>query len=472
MHELGIYDREYLTHRTNGTSLVQKSNGRILRDEATNKPFVWDLKDGKAKIFDDPSVAEPALLGTYTVNGAECRTGFQAYSDHLKGYVPEDVEKITTVPAHQIRQVAKELGEAASIGSTIVIDGVEMPFRPAAVDSFSGVSRHKHAFLTHWAILSLNVLIGSCNVPGGFIAYASCNSGHPDTGKPAWAPTIWEEDGMLEHIDLNFTGRISVYEHVRSHVGDRGDMNLFGLMPINELDPHFLYVTQMNPEKYHREKMDFMFVYAGNPVKNWGNHDEMAKFLTSFEYVVGMDLFLNDSSNFFDLFIPEATYLERYDFPPTLYNNHRTNWAHGVDWCWGVRQPVVPAKDGLPGVGDFFNELAARMNKTAEWNQALNFIWKIDGDLALKPDVKYSFPEILDHIYKNWFGTERDLEWLKKNGIVRYPRKLEEVYLYPFSKGRVPLYWDFMLEAKDKVAAEAARMGLTDWELTDYVPLP
>ncbi len=472
VHELGVYDREYLKKYTNAASLVNVETGRILRQEGSNKPLVWDLADGSAKVFDDAGLGEPALEGEYQVNGRAYKTGFQLYADLVEKYPPEEASKITTVPAARIRQVARELGEAASIGSTITLDGVEMPYRPVAVDTFSGISRHKHGYLTHWACLSLNTLLGSVNVPGGFIAYAPISLGHPETGRPAWKPSVWEEENLLEHIDLNFCGRISAYEHVRQGVGDRGDMALMGLLPLNELDPHFLYVTQMNPEKYNREKMDFLFVYAGNPLKNWGNHAEMGEFLKSFEFIAGMDLYLNDSSNYFDLFIPEASFLERYDFPPTLYNNHRTNWAHGVDWCWGLRQPVVPARDGAPGVGEFVNELAARMGKTAEWNGAMNFIWKLEGERALRPDVKYTFPEILDHVYKNWFGPERGLDWFKEHGLIKYPRKVEEMYLFPQMPSRIPFYWDFALEAKEKVAAEIERLGWKGWEFDDYLALP
>ncbi len=471
VHELGIYDREYLKKFTNAASLVDPKTERIIREEGTNKPYVWDLHDNRAKVFDDPNIVDLALEGEYSLDGKTTKTGFQMYVDNIKKYTPEKVEEITTVPADKIRQVAKEFGEAASIGSTIVIDGVEMPFRPAAADSFSGVSRHKHGFLSHWAILSLNVLIGSCNVPGGFIAYAPISHGYPETGRPSWKPTVWEEENLLENIGLNFTENLSIYRGIREDVGDKGDMALFGLQPLNDLDPHFLYNTQMNPGKYGREKMDFLFVYAGNPIKNWGNHDEMAEFLQSFDFVAGMDLYLNDSSYFFDLFIPEATYLERYDFPPTLYNNHRTNGAIGVDWSWGIRQPVVEARDNAPGVGDFFNELAFRMGLTSEWNNSLNFIWGLEDERALSPDKKYTFPEILDHIYKNWFGPERGLDWFKKNGIIKYPRKVDEVYLFPQMQTRIPFYYDFMLEAKEKVAKEVEKMGIP-WELDDYQPLP
>ena len=38
-----------------------------------------------------------------------------------------------------------------------------------------------------------------------------------------------------------------------------------------------------------------------------------------------------------------------------------------------------------------------------------------------------------------------------------YPRKIDEVYIWANdAPGKVPLYWDFMLEAKEKVEAKVA----------------
>lgn len=472
VHELGIYDREYLQRYTNAAALVDDRTQRIIRDPESNKPLVWSLSQGAAAPFDQVEPTDMALEGQFEVDAKPCRTGFQCYADLLQDYRPEDTEPITTVPAETVRQVAAELGEAAGIGQTITIDGVEYPYRPVCVDSFSGISRHKHAFLGHWSILSLNTLLGSLNVPGGFIAYAARSHGSPQTGLPNWEPTIWEEDGLFNGVGLNFGEHVSTYESVREGAHNDETMAMFGLMPMNDLDPHFLYLTQMDPEKYGRQKMDMLFVYAGNPVKNWGNHDEMGEFLKTFEFVAGMDLYLNDSSYFFDLIIPEATFLERYDYPPTLYNNHRVNGSLTTPWAWGIRQPVVESRDGAPSVGEFYTELADRLGITAEWNEARNFIWNLQGENRLDPQRRYPFEEVLDAIYKNWFGPEHDLEWFKRNGVIKWDRKPEEVYLLPHQEGRVPFYFDFMLEAKESVAQTVAEMGLDDWELDDYIPLP
>lgn len=51
-------------------------------------------------------------------------------------------------------------------------------------------------------------------------------------------------------------------------------------------------------------------------------------------------------------------------------------------------------------------------------------------------------------------------------------QKIDEVYIWANdAPGKVPLYWDFMLEAKEKVEAKVAELGIP-WETDDYQPLP
>ena len=143
VHEENLIDIEFLANRTNGPSLVDLDTKRIVFDEKTGHSLYMD-SDGEAKPYDRCSA--PQLEGTFELDGRQCSTGFTLYKEHLKTYTPEYQESITTVPAATIRQVAKELGEAACIGQTTEIDGVTLPYRPAAVDAFSGITRHKHAF--------------------------------------------------------------------------------------------------------------------------------------------------------------------------------------------------------------------------------------------------------------------------------------------------------------------------------------
>jgi molybdopterin-containing oxidoreductase family molybdopterin binding subunit len=138
VNELGIYDAPYLKAKTNAPYLVGP-DGLHIRDEGGN-PLVWDPVSGEARAYNDPTIQDFALEGTYEVRGQLCRPGFELLREHLKGYTPERAEEISTVPAGTIRRIATEFGQAAKIGSTVVIDGVELPYRPVAA-SFSGAPR-------------------------------------------------------------------------------------------------------------------------------------------------------------------------------------------------------------------------------------------------------------------------------------------------------------------------------------------
>ncbi|NIQ91794.1 MAG: hypothetical protein GWN46_23915, partial [Gammaproteobacteria bacterium] len=136
LNEHGIYDAEYLMYKTNAPYLIRPSDGRYMRDRETNKPLVWDLVDKCPKVHNDPSVTrveyedeahDVALLGSYEVDGVQCRPAFELLKEHVKKYTPEYVEEVTYVPAATVSRIAKEFGEAAEIGSTVTIETSKGP---------------------------------------------------------------------------------------------------------------------------------------------------------------------------------------------------------------------------------------------------------------------------------------------------------------------------------------------------------
>ena len=472
VHELGIYDREFLKKYTNGTYLVDPDTKRFVKDPESQKPFVWDLADNTAKVFDDPTIADVALEGSYAIDGKTCATGFQCYAEHLKQYTPEFAEKETTIPADKIRAVTREFGETANIGGTIVIDGVAFPYRPVAVDCFSGMTRHKNGWQNMWALFSLNTLVGAQNVPGGFLGFAPACNGYPETGKGKYRPAIWKQEHMLEYANMCFPIPGSLYQEAYTPMEyDTNNLSMFSLMPFNHNDPHFAWPLQHNPEPYKQKRAEVLYVYAGNPLKNWGNHDEMAEILKSFKYVIMTDLYRNDSSYFADLLLPEGCFLERYDCPPNMAMNHHTIGLLSTPWAYSLRQPVVPPRDNVPGIMDHYLELADRLGVRAAYNQTFNDIHNLTGENALDPETRYTFPEILDRIYKNYFGPEHDLAWFKEHGVFTWKRSVDEVYLYPFTDGRIPLYWDHQLEAKKNIEAAVAKAGIP-WDVSEYTAMP
>ena len=137
LNEYGIYDAASIKQYTNGPYLVG-ADGYYVRDKETKKPLMWDLVDGKAKTYDDPTIKDVAIEGSYSVNGATARPAFSLIKEHVKKYTPEMASQITTVPAETIRRLAKEFGEAARIGSTIVIDGKELPYQAGGCGILQG----------------------------------------------------------------------------------------------------------------------------------------------------------------------------------------------------------------------------------------------------------------------------------------------------------------------------------------------
>ena len=125
LNELGLYDAGFLKSSTNGPYLIG-DDGHYIREAATGKPLIWDDADRQAKAFDDATLSAPALEGQFLIGNQSGRPAFQVLKEHLRQFTVADAERITTVPAATIRKITKDFGEAASIGSTISIDGHEV----------------------------------------------------------------------------------------------------------------------------------------------------------------------------------------------------------------------------------------------------------------------------------------------------------------------------------------------------------
>lgn len=474
VNEYDLYDKEFLAARTNGPSLVDPATQRIVRDASKgNKALYWDLSDNTAKPYDE--VKEPALEGDFEVDGIPVRTAFSIFKDSVAKYTPEYAEEVTTIPADTTRRLAKEFGEAACIGQTVEVDGLTVPYRPVAVDTFSGIARHKHGFITHWAILQLNTLVGSTFSRGGYLGFYTRNKyGFYEGDKDhAWEFTIWEEDGLIEDLNMahGWPSNGSHYKHIREASYTPTSEAMEELQPLT-MDQHFGYIAQVQPEVYGTEPSEVAFCMASNPLKNWCNHDYQAKVLESFDWIFGMDIYLNDSSYYYDLIIPEPCYLERFDPLPLSFNNHRVPGLPEVPYIVAGRMPIVEAKGNCPSALDTFGALAAKAGKTAEYSAALNDYYKLADEYKLDGKEQITAERVCDAALKSLAGKDRGIDWFRENGVLTRERKADEVYVFAAGmEGRIPLYFDFMLEAKEKIEAEVDKLGIY-WETDDYIPLP
>ena len=107
----GLRDRVFIARNTVGSLLVQDNNGLFLRESDFVKGgsqqtlVIMDEYTGRRQQCDAPE-AKPALTGTYSVSGVDCRPAYQLLVDMTRDYTPERVSEITDIPADVIRRLA------------------------------------------------------------------------------------------------------------------------------------------------------------------------------------------------------------------------------------------------------------------------------------------------------------------------------------------------------------------------------
>ena len=465
LNELGIYDEPFLKNKTNAPYLVG-SDGRYVRDAKTKKPLVYDAADCKIRTHDDPGLRDPAITGSFDAQSKQGRPAFELLREHVAKYSPETTEKITTIPAATVRRIAREFGQAARIGETITIDGVELPYRPVCVDWARGTQGHKHGFHNCWPLKLLNIVVGSVNVPGGILS----------TGAAGKYPHHWfpegGTDGMLEH-----GGQIMPMAHAKAFPGRTPTTPV--RMDVGEVFPlavHYhplLPITAENPSAFGLTERDTLEMLLHAPVNSmlssFGDLKKVERLYQSLKFIVGLAVEINETTLFDDIVLPFPSYLERYDFIPGM-GAFLIAPCGQDDFYWQVRQPVVEPPPGVRQPQEVIQEIADRLGILDGLYRLLNHTYKLEGDHALKPGQRYHMAEVVDKQARAWFGEDRGLAWFEEHGVIRHPRSVEEAYIGPYLKARIPIYLEHLLDRREELKAVLGQIKL-DWDLSDYKPL-
>lgn len=463
----GHYDKPFLQKSTNAPYLIGEDEYYV-RDPETDRPLVWDASSGTAKPF-SADVGEYALEGSYGVDGREVKTAFQALKDHVARYTPEYVEEITTVPKETVVRLAREFGEAARIGETIEIDGVELPFRPATVSWYRGLSAHKHCFLSGLAINLLPTLIGGMDVPGGLLGdpYALM-------GKAAFSRKYQcaeSPDGLIVQGMIG-GGRVGGCYPPRK-VRPPTTPECFELLPVGPYGAVFYMLLSENEEKYKPPPFPKMLMhYHSNLVKTSGPPDVMERFMKRIPFVVSVVRRMEETAEFADIVLPDLHHLER--LVPFVYQHYGA--GEGRLTTYGA-VPVVsppfehPFKEGYVDIMQILLELAKRVGFLGDFYEALNTIAGLKGENRLDPQREYTYPEIVDRLLKQELGPDKGLDWFKEDGLWTDDKSVEEKYPRPFVSARTHIYYEFMKRAGEDVRQVTEEIGMP-WETDDYQVLP
>ena len=371
LNELNTWDAEYLKVKTNGPYLI-KQDGLYRRDAKTNKPLVWDCVEKKAKTFDDPSIVDYELLEPVTVDGETVTPAFRLLKDHVRSYTPEKVENITGVPAATYRRLAKDWAETASIGSKIMIDGKEIPYRPVAAVFFRGAQGHVNSGWTCLSIDLLNHIVGAADTAGSSLGLGPPNcQGYPATGKPN---TVMypDEDGLM-------VVKGWVYGHKPYPLHEPKD-------PVR-LDLHDMYPTSVynslvicNPdnEKIWQQfkipyRPEIMINFGCNSVMTNSNAETITEnFLKKFKFIFSFDIYLTEFTDAVaDIVLPDCCYLERYT-PAVTFPSVFAHPQGLGEWGWQIRQPVVKPLFERRDFNEVMLEISKRLGIEDKYYEALN----------------------------------------------------------------------------------------------------
>jgi anaerobic selenocysteine-containing dehydrogenase len=188
--------------------------------------------------------------------------GFNKLEEHVKGYSPEIVERITWVPAKVIQELARMY---ATNKPAVIAQGISLDH------SLNGVQ-------TSRAISILVAITGNLDVVGGNIYNSS-----------------------LPLTSLRVSGRVKVSEAIGScypifsrFVGQTTAITV----------PTAILTEQPYPVKA-------LIVQAGNPAVTWPNSSKVREAFRKLDLLVVIDLFMTETAKLADIFLPAASFLER-----------------------------------------------------------------------------------------------------------------------------------------------------------------
>ena len=234
--------------------------------------------------------------------------GFDDYAAYVKDKTPAWAEKITSVPASTIERLAHDLATT----------------KPALVDAWSGPGQQSNAVQGGRAIMALNSLIGSWDVPGGMMIPDRSGNKHVDVEAGAEAKKTLAQP-RFDQLDKYPLGHKSgVYTQMFSNLAD-------GTGP------------------YEAEMMMCVFQ---NPMMSVPGSGNVAKALGKLKTLVVVDTMMSETARLADYVLPGTVYLERYDL-----TTHWLTWS-----AVGLRQPVIKPRFGQPAEYEVVAALGRRLD--------------------------------------------------------------------------------------------------------------
>jgi anaerobic selenocysteine-containing dehydrogenase len=308
-----LYDHEFLEKWTNAAHLIRTDTGKLLRESdmaggGSRENFVaWDGAANEVAIWDADQVeyrapdVKLALSGDCEVSLTDgstvtCRTVWDALRTEIDKYPLDKVEDITGVPAGDITQAARFYAHSKPAS---IHWGVPIDMTPAVTPLCQ-------------AIAALWALTGNLDVPGGnvFSRFAF----------DAVAYALPGAEGVI---------RLKSKEQDKTRIGaDRyGPFNKFIWRCQTDLALEQMLTGEPYPIKGLWIQTCNLLGGIGLDPKKW------REALRKLELVVAVDLFMNSTTQYADVVLPAASFLEKEGVRSWWVPLQSINKAISVEEC-------------------------------------------------------------------------------------------------------------------------------------------
>ena len=334
-----LYDREFVRDWTNAPLLVRDDSGQLLaaRDlwptEAADAFVVWD-SDGPVAYRPGLGYARagirPALDGSFACRlgdgrSMQCRPVFALLAERAKEHAPELSEKVTWVPAADVRRAARLFaGE-----------------RPSCLFSWAGLEMHTNAMQTNRAVSCFYALTGQYDARGSNLLKAMSPS------RPPAAPHLLPKEKAAQ--------RLGLAEHPLGPPADPGIITAG------------LFYDAVLTEKPYSVKA--LVAFGGDALLAHGDGARGQQALEALDFYVHMDMFVNPTASFADILLPAATPWESEALKTSFGGKGGTEQA--ARWAQLRKALVPPAGEARSDLRVIF-DLAQRMGLGAHF---------FDGDI-------------------------------------------------------------------------------------------
>ncbi|MFT7004130.1 MAG: anaerobic selenocysteine-containing dehydrogenase [Sulfurimonas sp.] len=441
MHEIEIYDEYFLKHRSNSVYLIGDDK-RYLRNEE-GKPLIWDLKDNKAKAFDDPTLDDGALDGEYIIDGKKARPSFVLIRESVKENTPEWAEKICEIPAARLREIAHDVIKHAHIGETITVEGITMPYRPVSVMTSRGICCHANGAKADLASCLISGLVGAVDVPGAPQGMLRHYMGG------ITSPT---KDGTV-HPDFEF--KVENADDEWSWPPEKFDLS--GFYPHKHSMNQQAYKSIANPKKYNMEiEAATLYSLGANPIISASDTDDIIEGMSKIPFIATVGYHYDEQAWFSDILLPQHQHMEEEVIQWYSYQICTMMDTSLRDEYYEYRDPVPPVHNTMHS-GDITLQIFYRMGK--EWqHKILSHINKVGLDWhrvngKLDIDKQYTAHEILNIATKEAVGKTTDELAKGPHHLGKQP--IQNYYNYCGFPGkgetRYQMYFHTLLESRDKL---------------------